>query len=186
MTNIPSINNSEHSINSQIAQNTDKITSHSTNENIDKITKPSNVEKTSIVDNTEKDNTQIPIKEKTENIITTSSLPEEKTNKPSIQNETEPTNSLPNKEQIKYTTSVNNNVEYITSFPSEKISTTTQNNNEIVNTTIPFLLNLTSISTGQVENPKSTIIRNIVLKTEEINAIVDFVVTMIGLSHIKI
>lgn len=77
-------------------------------------------------------------------------------------------------------------MEYITSFPSEKISTTTQNNNEIVNTTIPFSLNLTSISTSQVENPKSTIIRNIVLKTEEINAIVDFVVTMIGLSHIKI
>ena len=47
-------------------------------------------------------------------------------------------------------------------------------------------MNLTSISTSQVENPKSTIIRNIAQKTEEINAIVDFVVTMIGLSHIKI
>ena len=174
ITNIPSIKaNTEQPRNSQIDEKTEKITSHTTNENIEKTTKPSIIEKTSIVDNTEKTNTQAPTKENTEKIVSTSSLPEQITNKPSINKEPESTAKASEREEIKHTTS----------SPDEATPTTNKNNNDVVHTTIPTSLNLTSLPTNPVENPKTTIIQNVAQKTEEINIQEDSGVVLVGVSH---
>lgn len=108
ITNVPSNKDiTEQSTNSQIGENTEKIISHATNEIIDKTTKPSNIQKTSIIDNTEKTNTQTPIKENTDKAISTFSLSEQITNEPSINKETESTSSTLNQENMKHTTSAN-------------------------------------------------------------------------------
>ena len=188
ITNIPSINhNTEQPKNSEIGENTEKITSHVPSENIEKTTKPSNIEKTSIVDNTEKENTQAPAKENTEKVVSTSSLPEQITNKPSIIKEPEPSTTPSNQEDIKHTTSTNYQVETTTSSPDEEIPTTIKDaNKEEVHTTIPTSLNLTAFSTNLVENLKTTIIENVVQKTEEVNIQEEPGVTLVGLSHINI
>jgi len=162
ITNIPTTNTIKQSTNTQISENT-----------IEKTTKPSNIEKTSITDNTEKTYTQTPIKENTQNVSSSSSLPEQVTNKPSINKEPEPT--TPNQEDIQLTT-----------FSLDKIvPTTNQNNNEVVHTTIYTSLNLTSHSTNLVEKPKSTIIGNVIQKTEEINSPEKTLVILVGVSNIK-
>ena len=146
ITNIPSINNNtEQPTNSQIGENTAKTTSDATNVNINKTTKPSNIEKTSIFDNTEK-------------VVSTSSLPEQITNKPSIDKEPEPNTNPSDQEEIKQSTS----------SPNEETPTPNKNNNDVV-MTIPTSLNLTFFSKNLVENPKTTIIENVAQKTEEIN-----------------
>ena len=187
ITNIPSNkDNTEQSTNSQIDE---KITPHATNEIIDKTNKPSNMENTSIIDNTGKANTQAPIKENTEKVISTSSLPEQMTNKPSINKEIEETNSPSNQEDSKHETSSSANYQAKTTTfsPDEETSITNKDDNkEIAHTTIPTSLNLTSLSTNLVENPKSTIIENIVQNTEEINTQEESGVTLFGLSHFNI
>ena len=162
ITNIPTTYTIKQSTNTQISENT-----------IEKTTKPSNIEKTSIIDITEKANTQAPIKEITQNVASTSSLPEQITNKPSINKELEST--IPNQEDIKLSTSSHD----------EKVPTTNQNDNEVVHTTIPTSLNLTSLSTNLVEKPKSTIIGNVVPKTEEINSQEKNLVILVGVSNVK-
>ena len=188
ITNIPSINhNTEQPKNSEIGENTEKITSHVPSENIEKTTKPSNIEKTSIVDNTEKENTQAPAKENTEKVVSTSSLPEQITNKPSIIKEPEPSTTPSNQEDIKHTTSTNYQVETTTSSPDEETpSTNKDDNKEVVHTNIPTSLNLTALSTNLVENPKNTIIENVVQNTEVINIPEEPGVTLVGLSHVNI
>ena len=166
ITNIPSTNKIEQSTNSQTNEN-----------NIEKTTKPSIIENTSIVINTEKTYTQTPVKENTFKVVSTSSLPEQITNKPSIYKEPEPTTTPSNQEDIKHTT---------TSSPEEKIPTTNQNNKEVVHTSIPSYLNLTFLSTNLVENPKSTIIEKITPKTEEITSLEKTLVILLGLSHVKL
>jgi hypothetical protein len=65
------------------------------------------------------------------------------------------------------------------------VPTTNQNNNEVVHTTIPTSSNLTSHSTNLVEKPKSTIIGDVVQKTEEINSLEKTLVILVGVSNIK-
>ena len=170
------------SITSEI-EKTDKPSSHieyNTHTNIpiddntkENTTKPSNIEKTSIIEKTEKTNTQTPIKENTQNVASISSLPKQVTT--SINKEPEPTNNSPTQENIQHTTS----------SLDEKLPTTNQNNNEVVHTTIPTSLNLTALSTNLVEKPKSTIIGNVVQKTEEINSEGKILVILVGVSNIK-
>ena len=113
-------------------------------------------------------------------------MPEQTTSKPSINKETEPTTSPSNQENIKHETSANYQVE-TTSSPDEEISTTNKDDNkEVVHTTIPTSLNLTALSTNLVENPKSTIVENVVQNTEEINTQEETGVTLFGLSHFNI
>ena len=99
------------------------------------------------------------------------------THKPSTYKESEPTTTPSNQEEIKHPT---------TSSPDEKIPTTNQNNNEVIHTTIPTYLNLTSLSTNLVENPKSTIIQKVAPKTQEITSQEKTLVILVGLSHVKL
>jgi len=166
-TNVPTTNKIEQSTNSQTEESTKEKTT----------SKPIITEKTSIIEQTEKTKTQTPMKENTEKVVSTSSLPEQITHKPSTYKEPELTTTPSTQEEIKHTT---------TSSPDEKIPTTNQNNKEVVHTTIPSYLNLTSLSTNLVENPKSTIIQKVSPKTEEITSQEKTLVILVGLSHVKL
>ena len=174
-TNIPLINDStEQPTNPQIEESTAETTSYATTEIIDQTTKPSDIEKTSIVVDTEKTNTQAPTKENTEKVVSTSSLPEQITNKPSTYKEPETTATPTEREEIKQTTS----------SPEEEIPTTNKDDNkEVVNTTIPTSMNLTALSTNLVEYPKTTFI---VQNTEEIIIQEKTDVVLVGVSHFNV
>jgi hypothetical protein len=92
-------------------------------------------------------------------------------------NKPEPTANPSNQEENKHTTS---------SPDEETPSTNKDDNKEVVHTNIPTSLNLTALSTNLVENPKSTIIENVVQNTEVINIPEEPGVTLVGLSHVNI
>ena len=164
-------------------ENTDKPSSEKeyNTQNTPEAEKTDNISpKTSIVDNKEqttnipsiKDNTEQPTNSQIgENTAKTTSHATneniDQTTKPSIDKEPEHIATPSDREEIKQTTS----------SPDEETPITNKN---IVHTNIPTSLNLTSLSTNLVENPRTT---SIAQSTEVVNTQEESVVIIVGISH---